>query len=103
MGSAAKRLRTDHGGCAGLQRAVDCWHWLSNQAHVSAHTALRVRVCSFPPPSSRKTTQTPQFCVLDGYTQGGKLVACTQPRRVAAMSVAKRVADELDVQLGQHV
>ncbi|KAH6879675.1 P-loop containing nucleoside triphosphate hydrolase protein [Coprinopsis sp. MPI-PUGE-AT-0042] len=31
------------------------------------------------------------------------MVACTQPRRVAAMSVAKRVADEMDVQLGRHV
>ncbi|KAF8922306.1 P-loop containing nucleoside triphosphate hydrolase protein [Mucidula mucida] len=31
------------------------------------------------------------------------MVACTQPRRVAAMSVAKRVADEMDVQLGKHV
>ena len=30
-------------------------------------------------------------------------MACTQPRRVAAMSVAQRVADELDVTIGQEV
>jgi hypothetical protein len=30
-------------------------------------------------------------------------VACTQPRRVAAMSIAKRVAEEMDVSLGEHV
>jgi hypothetical protein len=41
--------------------------------------------------------------VLDGYAKNGKLVACTQPRRVAAMSVSKRVAEELDVEFGQHV
>lgn len=30
-------------------------------------------------------------------------MACTQPRRVAAMSIAKRVAEEMDVSLGEHV
>ena len=30
------------------------------------------------------------------------MVACTQPRRVAAMSVAARVADEMGVRLGQE-
>ncbi|KAF9050822.1 P-loop containing nucleoside triphosphate hydrolase protein [Hymenopellis radicata] len=51
-----------------------------------------------------KTTQIPQFvCFSDLPHIRGKLVACTQPRRVAAMSVAKRVADEMDVQLGRQV
>ena len=30
-------------------------------------------------------------------------IACTQPRRVAAMSIAKRVSDEMDVEMGQEV
>uniref|UniRef100_A0A8C1U5M8 RNA helicase n=1 Tax=Cyprinus carpio TaxID=7962 RepID=A0A8C1U5M8_CYPCA len=54
---------------------------------------------------SGKTTQIPQWCVdmvraLPGPKRG---VACTQPRRVAAMSVAQRVADEMDIMLGQEV
>ncbi|KAG6850371.1 DEAH-box ATP-dependent RNA helicase prp43 [Arthromyces matolae] len=53
---------------------------------------------------SGKTTQIPQFVAYaDLPHTKGKLVACTQPRRVAAMSVAKRVADEMDVQLGRQV
>ena len=45
---------------------------------------------------SGKTTQLGQFLYEDGYCAHG-LVGCTQPRRVAAMSVAKRVAEEMDV------
>ncbi|KAF8344416.1 P-loop containing nucleoside triphosphate hydrolase protein [Amanita rubescens] len=53
---------------------------------------------------SGKTTQIPQFVVYSDLPHTrGKLVACTQPRRVAAMSVAKRVADEMDVELGRQV
>ncbi len=53
---------------------------------------------------SGKTTQIPQFVLFDDLTHSiGKQVACTQPRRVAAMSVAKRVADEMDVTLGEEV
>lgn len=52
---------------------------------------------------SGKTTQVPQFLVDAGYVKDGKTVCCTQPRRVAAMSVAKRVAEEMDVPLGMQV
>ncbi|GJN74496.1 pre-mRNA splicing factor ATP-dependent RNA helicase PRP43 [Purpureocillium lilacinum] len=53
---------------------------------------------------SGKTTQIPQYVVFDELPQQtGKLIACTQPRRVAAMSVAQRVADEMDVNLGEEV
>ncbi|KAI8351140.1 P-loop containing nucleoside triphosphate hydrolase protein [Blakeslea trispora] len=53
---------------------------------------------------SGKTTQIPQFLAYDELPHlKGKMIACTQPRRVAAMSVAQRVADEMDVKLGQEV
>lgn len=49
---------------------------------------------------SGKTTQVPQF-ILDMNPEGA--IACTQPRRVAAMSVSERVAEEMDVTLGDEV
>ena len=53
---------------------------------------------------SGKTTQIPQFILFDDLPHiRRKLVACTQPRRVAAMSVAQRVANEMDVTLGDEV
>ena len=53
---------------------------------------------------SGKTTQVPQFVLFDDLPHlNGKVVACTQPRRVAAMSVAQRVASEMDVNLGEEV
>ncbi|RMY46356.1 hypothetical protein D0863_15863, partial [Hortaea werneckii] len=53
---------------------------------------------------SGKTTQIPQFVLYDDLPQTqGKMIACTQPRRVAAMSVAQRVAQEMDVTLGEEV
>jgi HrpA-like RNA helicase len=51
---------------------------------------------------SGKTTQLPQYLHEAGYTKRGK-IGVTQPRRVAAMSVAKRVADEMGVRLGHEV
>lgn len=52
---------------------------------------------------SGKTTQICQFVSEAGYAANNKMVACTQPRRVAAMSVARRVAEEMDVILGEEV
>uniref|UniRef100_A0A7S4F4I0 RNA helicase n=1 Tax=Chrysotila carterae TaxID=13221 RepID=A0A7S4F4I0_CHRCT len=52
---------------------------------------------------SGKTTQVPSF-LLDALPRAdGQLIACTQPRRVAAMSVAKRVAEEVGCDLGREV
>eukprot|EP00397_Hematodinium_sp_SG-2012_P017003 GEMP01017366.1.p1 GENE.GEMP01017366.1~~GEMP01017366.1.p1 ORF type:complete len:831 (+),score=172.71 GEMP01017366.1:30-2495(+) len=51
---------------------------------------------------SGKTTQCPQYLLEAGYAGNGKCVACTQPRRVAAMSVSQRVADEMDIPLGKQ-
>ncbi|GAB1301013.1 RNA helicase [Apodemus speciosus] len=52
---------------------------------------------------SGKTTQIPQYLFEEGYTKKGMKIACTQPRRVAAMSVAARVAREMGVKLGNEV
>ncbi|KAM4835739.1 pre-mRNA-splicing factor ATP-dependent RNA helicase DHX16 [Thomomys bottae] len=52
---------------------------------------------------SGKTTQIPQYLFEEGYTKNGMKIACTQPRRVAAMSVAARVAREMGVKLGNEV
>ena len=52
---------------------------------------------------SGKTTQIPQYLHEAGYTNNGMKIGCTQPRRVAAMSVAARVAEEVGVKLGNEV
>ena len=51
---------------------------------------------------SGKTTQMTQYLAEAGYTSRGR-IGCTQPRRVAAMSVAKRVAEEVGCRLGEEV
>jgi ATP-dependent RNA helicase DHX8/PRP22 len=43
-----------------------------------------------------------QYLAEDGFADSGR-IGCTQPRRVAAMSVAKRVAEEVGCRLGQEV
>uniref|UniRef100_A0A9I9CZL7 RNA helicase n=1 Tax=Cucumis melo TaxID=3656 RepID=A0A9I9CZL7_CUCME len=51
---------------------------------------------------SGKSTQLSQMLYRRGYTKSG-IIGVTQPRRVAAVSVARRVAEELGVQLGEEV
>lgn len=58
---------------------------------------------------SGKTTQLPQYLHEAGYSKrkdggdGFLQIGCTQPRKVAATSVAARVADEMGVKLGEEV
>lgn len=51
---------------------------------------------------SGKTTQLPKLCLELGLANGG-LIGHTQPRRIAAESVSKRIAEELKVRFGEEV
>lgn len=51
---------------------------------------------------SGKTTQIPKICLEAGRGIFGR-IGCTQPRRLAARSVAERIAEELDSSIGQLV
>lgn len=56
---------------------------------------------------SGKTTQLPKICLElgrgAGAAGGGRLIGHTQPRRIAARSVAERIAEELGTELGDVV
>jgi len=53
-----------------------------------------------------KTTQVPQFILDDAISRGeGSLcrIICTQPRRISAITIAQRVAEERNESLGKSV
>nr|CAD2161530.1 unnamed protein product [Meloidogyne enterolobii] len=52
---------------------------------------------------SGKTTQLPQYLYESGFCSENKRIGCTQPRRVAAMSVAARVSEEMNTKIGALV
>jgi ATP-dependent helicase HrpA len=51
---------------------------------------------------SGKTTQIPKFCIEAGRGRTG-MIACTQPRRIAAIAVARRIAEEMGEEVGRSV
>lgn len=52
---------------------------------------------------SGKTTQVPQFLLEASWADGQRMIVCTQPRRIAAITVAQRVAQEVGTSLGKEV
>lgn len=61
------------------------------------------RLVLIAPTGSGKTTQVCQMLAQDGRVPAGKQIVVLQPRRVAARSVARRVAEEMGVALGREV
>ncbi len=80
-------------------RSLPIW-----QIHVDILQAMRVgnRLVLVAPTGSGKTTQVPQM-LLDAGLAGDKKIVVLQPRRVAARTVAARVAWERKVRLGAEV
>lgn len=133
MGSGRKRMKTEESGrvenadsqfVENKEEGEKLNPWNDNKPYSSRYYELRKFRKSLPAWSERKafcklvrkhqvvilvgdtgsgkTTQCPQFLLESGI--GGDLrIACTQPRRVAAISVAQRVSEEMDVCLGDTV
>ena len=65
--------------------------------------ALTIRFSVVGQTGCGKTTQLPQYLMEAGWASDGRVIGCTQPRRVAATSVAARVAEEVGSVLGDEV
>lgn len=110
---------SEHTAMASLDRATEAEEYVaapgfyrpSTTLPITAHKrALLYAISTYPvtiligETGSGKTTQLPQFLHASGaFTSDGKMVACTQPRRVAATTVALRVAEEMGVSVGDEV
>ncbi|CAI5975222.1 unnamed protein product [Closterium sp. NIES-64] len=91
---------TGSGKTTQMTQVSECWD-VAQDEYMSCLKSHQI-VVVVGETGSGKTTQMTQYLHEDGYTTYG-MVGCTQPRRVAAMSVAKRVADEMECELGSTV
>ena len=64
---------------------------------------LVCRVSCYQPVNQTRFKELPQYLYEEGWASNGFVIGCTQPRRVAATSVAGRVAAEVGSVLGDEV
>lgn len=76
-----------------------CGHREEILALLRSHQVVIVRGDT----GSGKTTQLPKMAMELGRGADGRLIACTQPRRLAAVTVASRVAEELKTPVGSLI
>lgn len=82
------------------RRRLPVWHVKKSLVHAVKTSPVLIIVGET---GSGKTTQIPQFLLDGGFTSGNGIIACTQPRRVAALTVAQRVARERNSSVGGEV
>ncbi|XP_042385669.1 probable pre-mRNA-splicing factor ATP-dependent RNA helicase DEAH2 [Zingiber officinale] len=85
-----------------LQRRKNLPVWADRTKFLDALAKNQVVIVAAPP-GSGKSTQIPQFVIEAGYARKGKKVVCAQPRRLVASALSRRVAQEMDVKLGEEV
>eukprot|EP00439_Symbiodinium_sp_Y106_P072121 s12_g13.t1 len=79
------------------RRKLPCWEKREDAVNMVRNSQSSVLIGET---GSGKTTQVPQFLLSAGGELGSGKIAVTQPRRVAAMSVAARVAQDNRLQMG---